>query len=104
MATHDDKAKVTFNPQKGWLSAWEVIDGYGLGTGVFIQTDRLLKPVEVPKDPKDRDAAHGLYVTQTDKEGRITYFAGYGWEKAGEITSEKEWQDYLSRFGKKEIY
>jgi hypothetical protein len=39
--------------------------------------------------------SHVMIVTPTDHKGRITYYAGLGWERASEITSEDKWKQYL---------
>jgi hypothetical protein len=38
--------------------------------------------------------------TSTNADGFITYYAGAAWDKAGEITTAKQWIDYLSNYRK----
>lgn len=96
ITTHDGKAKATFDPKGGWMSCWEKMEGYGLGTGVVIDPARIREMREL-KSPKP-DESHALLLTHTDASGKVTYDAGYGWEKAKEITTPEQWQAYLTQF------
>ena len=96
VTTHEGKAKAYVNRAKGYLYAWETIDGAGLGTAVTVPPQYIKDYRLVETDRQDE--AHALFVVATDADGRFTYYAGYGWEKAGEITTREQWQDYLDRF------
>ena len=37
-------------------------------------------------------------IAKTHSDGWIAWYAGYGWERAGEITSAEEWERYLGGF------
>lgn len=85
----------TFSPKAGTMTVWEKIDGLGLGTGVVIDPKRVLKMTS------HTDAANqtqALCLAKTDAEGRIRWFAGFGWEGQGDITTAAQWQAYLTRF------
>lgn len=94
VTTHGGKAAATLNPTQGWMSCWEKIDGFGLGTGVVIDPARVVEMREVKSDKKDE--SHALLLTRTDAAGQVSYSTGYGWEKAGTIATPQIWQDYLS--------
>jgi hypothetical protein len=81
---------------QGWLSYWETLDGSGLGTGVVIDPARIVefRSLEV----EEKLGSHALLITRTDAHGQLAYFAGYGWERAGEIRSAQDWNTYLSGF------
>lgn len=95
VTTHDGKAVVTLNAKKGWIACWERIDGQGLGTGVVIAPDKILRVDEVKSEKPDE--GHAIVLTRTDTEGVVRYRAGYGWERAGDITTSEQWQGYLSQ-------
>ncbi|MCX6896881.1 MAG: DUF4861 family protein, partial [Verrucomicrobia bacterium] len=96
IATHDGRATPTFNAAQGWMSCWEKIEGHGVGCGVVIAPARVREMREL-KSPT-RDASHALLLTRTDAAGAVVYFAGFGWEKAGEITTPAVWEKYLADF------
>lgn len=98
ITTHGNKAQATFNQSQGWMSCWETIEGLGLGTGVVISPKAILDMKEHSSPDKE---THALVITRTNAEGRTVHFAGYGWAGAGEITSQDQWQKYLSDFASK---
>lgn len=95
LTTHDGKATVSKDVALGWVACWEKIDGFGLGTGVLIDPARITQFKHVESDKKDE--SHALLITSTDATGKVAYRAGYGWEKAGEIKTSKDWNEYLSK-------
>lgn len=95
ITTHDGKAAVKYNAQKGWLAGWEVLDGHGLGTAVLVDP-QLVKSFKLVESNGIKDNGHALLIMNTDHNGRIAYKSGYGWEKAGEITTFEKWKNYLN--------
>jgi len=96
VATHDEKASVYQNKQQGWIAAWEEIDQQGLGTGALIEPSQVKKIIHTPS--KTKDTSHIWLVTQSSQVGELTYYSGFGWEGAGEITSIDQWTNYLNNF------
>lgn len=96
ITTHNGKAQAFENRGKGWLYCWEKIDDFFLGTGVVISPDRI-KEYKI-YDSKKENENHAMFVVNTGDEGKFTYYAGYGWTKAKEITSREQWESYLDRF------
>jgi hypothetical protein len=96
VTTHEGRAKVTLNPAQGWMSCWEEIQGTGLGTGVAISPARITEMREYTTP--DSMEQHALLLTHTDAAGKVVHFAGFGWTKAGKITTPEKWQDYLAHF------
>lgn len=96
VTTHDGKAKPLHAEDAHWVGAWEVLDGFGLGTGVIVDPAYTVTPEII--DSKKKDQSHALLLTQTDANGRIVYYAGYAWEAAEYITTEDGWIGYLSSF------
>ncbi|MDQ8188370.1 glycoside hydrolase family 88 protein [Pelagicoccus sp. SDUM812002] len=95
-ATHDGKAEVFSDANGQWVATWEEIDGSGLGTGVLVPYRSDGKVIHMEKEEKDR--SHIVIATETDVNGRITYYTGFGWEKDGAITSATAWTDYLANY------
>ncbi|MDH3346265.1 MAG: DUF4861 domain-containing protein [Kiritimatiellaceae bacterium] len=98
LVRHHKTDLVSKDLSKGWVSIWEPMDDSELGTGVVIDPKRItdFQLLETGKNLED----HALIITQADAKGQVEYYAGYGWEKAGEIKTSKEWADYLEAFGK----
>lgn len=96
VTTHDGHARVSLAEDGTRVSTWEAIDGLGLGTAVLVPYRRDQKAVEIKSDRSDE--SHALILTETDAQGRLVYYAGFGWEGAGEIESEEAWLSYLDAF------
>ncbi len=95
-STHDGKANTFSDEDALWIATWENIKGDGLGTGVLVPHRSDGEVLLIEKEEKDR--SHIVIATETDVSGRITYYAGYGWEKAGEIISAEAWTKYLDDY------
>jgi hypothetical protein len=97
VTTHDENVDIQWQQSKGYIAGWEVKEGFGLGTGVIVNpkntTDYFLIQSKGVKD-----TGHALAILSTNLAGRIEYYAGYGWEKAQEITAFELWQAYLDDF------
>ncbi len=96
ITTHDQKGKCTFDKKEGWMSVWEIIDKFGFGTGVVMKPSRIKEMREIKSDVHDE--SHAILIVHTDVKGSETHYAGYGWEKAGVITTQEKWNSYLSDF------
>lgn len=93
VATHDEKAKVFYNKTTGRISAWETIDGLGIGTGALLDPSLVEGIKHIPTEVKDE--SHIWMFTKTDENGKLNYKAGFAWQGAGEITTNQAWQAYL---------
>jgi hypothetical protein len=93
VTTHDGRAAAFSNRAEGWIACWEKMDDSELGTAVRMAPDRIgeIKPVEATQP----DGGHILILATTDAQGAIDYEAGYGWKKAGVLTTRSEWAAYL---------
>jgi len=97
VSTQSGKAKPLSDEQGQWVGAWQTLDGAGLGTGAIVEHGGRGRIVQLDKKGK-KGNSHVVIVSPTDQQGRITYHAGFGWERAGEITSEDKWKQYLETY------
>lgn len=98
VATHDEKATVAFDQAQGRISAWEVIDSYGVGTGAIMDPALVNKIEHIPSSVKDE--SHIWMFTQTNEQGQLSYKAGFAWEKAGDIQTNAQWQAHFDQLEK----
>ena len=89
-----------FSPKTGAMLLWEKLDGYGLGTGIVIDPARVVK-MQPFTDAAGQ--AQALCLARTDDTGGIRWFAGFGWEGQGDITTAGQWTAYLHTFAAKFI-
>ena len=97
ITTHDGKAVATSDLSKGWMACWERIQDFGVGTGVVMDPQRIDEYLLVESPEKDQ--GHALFIATTDAKGEVEYFAGYGWEKAGEMKTTNDWNSDLEHYG-----
>jgi pectinesterase len=86
---------VDHNAELGILSKWERVEKNAGMQGLAIVAD--------PKTIKEQasDNANLLVVFNPSQSGVVSYYAGFCWDKAGEITTFDQWKSYLSDFAKK---
>lgn len=85
-----DKGVILQNEQQGIMAYWEPpyqTDGV---TGVGVIIPGGLKSMAVSGNQI-------LAYAETDEKGTITYYNGAAWDKAGIITTEEQWFDYLNK-------
>ena len=99
LTTHDGKAKAVKDTHAGWVACWEEIDGYDLGTGVILDPGRITEYKLIKSEKADE--SHALFITKTDAQGKMVWWSGYGWERAGAIKTLKDWKTYLDKFRRK---
>jgi hypothetical protein len=96
VTTHDGKATVTLNSANRWASCWEVIDGYGLGTGVILAPGAPVETRDYKSSKKDQ--SHALLITKTDAAGAVTCYPGFAWVRVGRVASPADWEKILNGF------
>jgi unsaturated rhamnogalacturonyl hydrolase len=96
--TQTSKPEYVFASDRSSMAVWETLDGAGLGTGVAFPKGAVLEMKAQPYAGEPKGFAHALAWLKTDAKGEVHYAAGYGWAKAGEITSLPEWRRYLETF------
>lgn len=91
---HDKKGMIHSDIYEGWISYWESIDDSNLGTGIVTNPKNIIQKLDVKTDIKDQ--SH-IYLIMNPK-AKISYYAGFGWEKAGYFSSAHQWNQYLKTF------
>ena len=91
-------SRAVFSPQAGLMQIWEMHEGCGLGTGIVIDPARVVNMLH-HTDPAGQTQA--LCLARTDADGGIRWFAGFGWQGQGQITTAQQWSAYLTDFSKR---
>ena len=81
-----------FNQGRGWLTIWEPVDkNQGMqGLAVVVDPDAV--------DKLGEDKLNHLVIL---KPGFATYWAGFAWDRAGQITSAESWKSYVDQFAER---
>jgi len=90
-------AEEVSNPKTGILRTWEILrgeDGKGnfgnIGCGIVLSPEQVLKFTQ----------ADGNYmvISKLPENNRLTYYAGFAWDKSGQVANAQDWDRYLAEF------
>ena len=95
---HEKDGEVKSNLKEGWLSYWQPHGDSELGTAIVAPTSVFKDMESYETDQVDLSNA---YAHLQVRNGKVIYYAGFGWKKSGQFQSQKEWEDYLSQFALK---
>jgi len=98
LTLHEKDGVDTQNQDSGWVSYWQPHEDSQLGTAIVVPKGSFISSTLYDTPLKDRS---NLFAEVKVNNGIATYYAGFGWEKAGEFTSKKSWNTYLENFSKK---
>ncbi|HKG61829.1 MAG TPA: DUF4861 family protein [Pyrinomonadaceae bacterium] len=89
------EAQKEFNQARGWLTVWEPMDkSLGMqGLAVVVDPSTVDKPAE--------DKLNHLVILKPGVATPITYWAGFAWNRAGQITSAESWKTYIDQFAER---
>ncbi|MCM4157055.1 DUF4861 family protein [Gramella sp. AN32] len=88
---HEKEGEVKINEKNGWFLHWEPIKGSRVGEGILI-TPKVVDSAFSHKS-EIRDRSHLLIVTEPTE--KLIYYAGFAWEKSGQISNLKDWEEML---------
>lgn len=83
---------------KNWISYWESLDDSELGQGLVTTDDYFINSEKYMTSNKDES---NLYANLRVVNGKVVYYAGFGWKKSNQFKNEEEWKSYLADFSKK---
>ena len=96
VTTHDSMAQGFHDTDQGIAGCWETIDDSGLGAAAMVISPAVQDSKIISS--KEKDESHVYLYVDTVSLPVITYYTGYGWEKAGDIVTMQSWQAYLNNF------
>ena len=86
-------AQKDFNAERGRLTTWEPMDKNLGMQGLAIVVD----PREVDTVTED-NLNHLLVLKPSLNTMPVSYWAGFAWDRAGKITTKREWEKYVDEF------
>jgi hypothetical protein len=80
------------NAERGWLLKWEKMEKNAGNQGLAIIVD--------PKafEQQTEDKLNQFVLAKVSDAGVVTYWAGFCWDKAGQITTAEAWKKYVDEF------
>jgi hypothetical protein len=98
LTLHEAKGEVKADPKAGWCRYWEKIDDSYLGTGVVVAPRYLTDYQDHRSAEKDQSQ---LYMITKPAQGKVVFYAGFGWQKSGQFSSAADWDTYLAAFAQR---
>lgn len=91
---HENQGNTLVDHASGIYAVWEPMEGTNLGTAIITNQPEgdFQKHIS-----KYRDQSQLLVNLKPDKD-RFTFYAGFAWDQAGEITDLALWKAYLNDF------
>ena len=83
------------NAEQGWVAIWQLMEkNLGMqGLAVVLNADDVDKLAE--------DARNNLIVLKPRSSFPVSYWAGFAWDRAGQITSADAWKKYVDEFAER---
>lgn len=93
ISLHKNEGLTKLNDSNGYYLHWEKIDDAFVGEGVVVDPGIVEKSVAFKSETPDQ--SNLLIVTKPHK--KLTYYAGFAWQKAGEIQTQEDWEKMLQK-------
>ncbi len=98
LTLHEKDGEIGINQENGWVSYWEPHEDSELGTGIVIPDDMMTGHDHYVTNKKDDS---NLYAHIKTNDQKVVYYAGFGWKKSGQFSTQTEWEAYLEEFAHK---
>lgn len=93
---HKNEGESKLNDKNGYYLHWEKIDDAFVGEGIVVNPEIVEKSVAFKSETPDQ--SNLLVVTKPQK--KLTYYAGFTWQKSGQIQTQKDWENILQKQSK----
>ena len=97
LTLHQGEGEAKLQAEEGWVRHWEQIDDAWVGEGIVFDPIALDSAFINNSDQPDQKQI--LVVAKPTQ--RLTYLAGFGWTKSGQIASIEEWDAKLAKEAEK---
>ena len=93
---HNNQGEYEINEEEGWIMHWETIDDAKVGEGILIAPAAIDSAFAYVSKVPDQS---NLLIT-TEPKSEFTYYAGFAWEKSGDVSSKEDWIEILKKQAK----
>ncbi|SHM45892.1 protein of unknown function [Chryseobacterium carnipullorum] len=93
ISLHKNEGETVLSDKEGYYLHWEKIDDAFVGEGIVIHPEVVEKSIAFKSETPDQ--SNLLVVTRPQKK-RI-YYAGFAWQKSGQIKTRKDWELMLQQ-------
>jgi hypothetical protein len=96
ISLHKNEGLTKLNDRGGYYLHWEKIDDAYVGEGIVINPNIVQKSISYRTETPDQ--SNLLVVTMPRK--KLTYYAGFAWQKSGQIQTIDDWEKMLEKQAK----
>lgn len=93
---HKNEGEAKLNDKSGYYLHWEKIDDAFVGEGIVIDPKIVEKSIAFKS--KAPDQSNLLVVTTPQR--KLVYYAGFAWQKSGQVQTQKDWEALLQKQSK----
>lgn len=90
---HKNEGETKLNDKNGYYLHWEKIDDAFVGEGIVVDPKIVEKSIAFTSEIPDQ--SNLLVVTKP--QNKLTYYAGFAWQKSGQIQTQKDWENLLQK-------
>lgn len=90
---HKNEGEAKLNDKSGYYLHWEKIDDAFVGEGIVVDPSIVEKSIAFTSEIPDQ--SNLLVITKPQK--KLTYYAGFAWQKSGQIQTQKDWENMLQK-------
>ena len=94
---HKNEGTTELKEEEGWFAHWETIDSTHVGEGIVLDPSAIESAMVRKSDATDQSNLLVL-AKPTDK---LVYYAGFAWDKSGQIANEADWLAMLQQQAKR---
>ncbi|KPH11079.1 DUF4861 domain-containing protein [Chryseobacterium sp. ERMR1:04] len=93
---HKNEGEAKLNDKSGYYLHWEKIDDAFVGEGIVVDPKIVEKSIAFTS--KTPDQSNLLVVTKPQR--KLVYYAGFAWQKSGQVQTQKDWEALLQKQSK----
>ncbi|CAM3327780.1 DUF4861 family protein [Zobellia roscoffensis] len=90
---HKNEGDAAINKEEGRFRHWETIDSTKVGEGIVLDPKVIEEAMAYKSDVMDQ--SNLLIVTKPQE--KLTYYAGFAWDKSGQVSSLEDWENILKQ-------
>ncbi len=90
---HKNEGEAKLNDKNGYYLHWEKIDDAFVGEGIVVDPKIVEKSMAFTSEIPDQ--SNLLVITKPQR--KLTYYAGFAWQKSGQIQTQKDWENILQK-------
>lgn len=90
---HKNEGEAKLNDKNGYYLYWEKIDDAFVGEGIVVDPGIVENSIAFTSEIPDQ--SNLLVITKPQK--KLTYYAGFAWQKSGQIQTQKDWENMLQK-------